>query len=70
MDVTQEQIEDAKQLYGAYIRATGGKAFNGDPLPDADEFFQDRSKSKQQAGWIFAACEFLNYLDTTGRLRR
>lgn len=41
----------AKMLYRAYCRGVGGVSWDGKPLPDADEFFADESKSKQADGW-------------------
>lgn len=37
--MNSESLKDAKLLYSIYTKAVGGKAFNGEPLPDADEFF-------------------------------
>lgn len=37
----------ARGFYDEYCEAVGGKAFNGDPLPPADEFFTDPAKAKQ-----------------------
>lgn len=45
----------AATLYSNYCAAVGGKAFNGDPLPSADEFFKNKSKSKQSDAWISTA---------------
>lgn len=45
IDDTNERL--AREFYDAYCSAVGGKAFNGDPLPPASEFFEDEAKSKQ-----------------------
>ena len=45
----------ASLMYTAYCEAVGGRAFNGDALPDWDTFSADPSKEKQVAGWIAAA---------------
>jgi len=51
-----ERIEKlAEDLYTAYCEGVGGKAFNGDPLPDWQTFKQDPAKQKQISGWISAA---------------
>lgn len=41
----------AKKTYDAYCEAVGGKAFNGDPLPKSEEFFNDPAKEKQANAW-------------------
>jgi hypothetical protein len=41
----------AKKLYARYCREVGGKAFNGDPLPDWDAFSKDPAKQKQADAW-------------------
>jgi len=49
-------IDDvAKAMYTAYNEAVGGVAWNGDPLPDWDEFAADEKKQKQVNGWRAAA---------------
>ena len=45
----------AEQLYIAYCQAVGGKAFNGDPLPDWETFYTDETKEKQANAWLAAA---------------
>lgn len=45
----------AHELYTTYCAAVGGKAFNGDPLPSAAEFFADAAKTKQADAWRSAA---------------
>ena len=45
----------AKNMYTAYCEKVGGVAFNGDPLPTADEFFTDETKTKQSNAWLAAA---------------
>lgn len=41
----------AKRLYEEYCKAVGGKAFNGQPLPDWETFSSDESKKIQADGW-------------------
>jgi hypothetical protein len=51
-----EPIEKrAGRMYEAYARAVGGKAFNGDVLPDWDTFQADPSKELQHDAWIAVA---------------
>lgn len=45
----------AKELYTTYCQAVGGKAFNGDPLPDWETFSTDETKRKQSDAWLAAA---------------
>jgi len=47
--------EFAGKLYEEYCKAVGGKAFNGDPLPDWKTFSTDPSKQKQSNAWIVVA---------------
>jgi len=47
--------ELAYKMYDNYCEVVGGKAFNGDPLPKSDEFFNDPNKTKQSNAWIVAA---------------
>jgi len=54
-----ELLVTAKAAYTAYCAGVGGVAFNGDPLPSADEFFADESKAKQANAWIEAARSIL-----------
>ena len=42
-------------MYTAYCEHVGGRAFNGDPLPDWETFKADPKKEKQSGGWISAA---------------
>ena len=42
----------ASHLYTAYCDSVGGKAFNGDPLPDWATFSRDQSKQKQVKAWL------------------
>ncbi len=49
----KEQL--AHKMYDDYSEAVGGKAFNGDPLPKSEEFFNDPTKTKQSGAWIVAA---------------
>lgn len=41
----------ARDMYTTYTNAVSGRAFNGDPLPAADEFFGDSTKQKQANAW-------------------
>ena len=45
----------AMAMYDTYCHSVGGKAFNGDPLPKPEEFFNDETKAKQAGGWLAAA---------------
>lgn len=45
----------AGELYEKYCEAVGGKAFNGDPLPDWKTFRADPSKTKQSDAWVAVA---------------
>jgi len=45
----------AGTLYDAYCTKVGGKAFNGDPLPNWQEFRADPTKRKQSDAWITVA---------------
>lgn len=47
--------EHAGLLYETYCKAVGGKAFNGDPLPEWRTFRDDASKSKQSDAWMAVA---------------
>lgn len=44
--------QHAKELYTAYCVEVGGKAFNGDPLPNWDSFYNDPNKEKQVNAWL------------------
>ncbi len=39
-------------LYEEYCKEVGGKAYNGDPLPDWETFRADPYKKKQSDAWI------------------
>lgn len=41
----------AQELYSAYCAAVGGKAYNGQPLPSAQEFWDDPTKTAQAKAW-------------------
>ena len=49
----------ARLLYTVYCKRVGGKAFNGDPLPDWDTFVNDPAKGRQANAWRDAANELL-----------
>ena len=52
----------AKELYTHYCTAVGGVAFNGDPLPDWEEFSTDPTKKKQSDAWLATADRALELL--------
>lgn len=54
MEESKESIFAGK-LYTAYCEAVGGIAFNGEPLPNWQEFNSDESKQKQANAWIAVA---------------
>ena len=45
----------AGQLYEAYCEAVGGRAFNGDQLPDWKTFRADPDKNRQSDAWVLTA---------------
>lgn len=45
----------AGMMYETYCVAVGGKAFNGDPLPDWNTFRGDANKKKQSDAWVAVA---------------
>jgi len=45
----------AGSLYEEYCKEVGGKAFNGDPLPNWATFRADQSKQKQSDAWVAVA---------------
>jgi len=47
----------AGMLYTTYCAAVGGKAFNGDPLPNWFQFRGDPAKQKQSDAWVRTAEE-------------
>lgn len=53
--VTPPEETFAGELYTTYCRAVGGKAFNGDPLPDWKTFRADPTKQKQSDAWLETA---------------
>jgi len=46
-----ESEELAKIMYDAYIESVGKKAFNGEMLPESDEFFCNTKYDVQANGW-------------------
>jgi uncharacterized protein YfdQ (DUF2303 family) len=59
--VRPQDIEDtADAEYSAYCAAVGGKAFNGDVLPNWAEFRADPNKKTQSDAWIVATCAGIN----------
>lgn len=57
----------ARDMYDAYCSAVGGKAYNGQPLPQSDEFFADMNKQPQADAWRAAARVALKALTTTNK---
>lgn len=53
--VSDQLEEEARLFYDDYCAAVGGKAHNGDPLPPAEEFFEDPKKQKQANAYRTAA---------------
>lgn len=45
----------AKELYHTYCESVGGVAFNGEKLPNWEEFSLDPNKATQAAGWMNVA---------------
>lgn len=62
MDAHQDIIDLAEHLYRTYCVSVGGKAFNGDPLPDWKTFSADPTKEKQVKAWIATANAARNWL--------
>lgn len=58
----------AKLMYNNYCASVGGKAFNGDPLPEADEFFSDETKKKQSDAWLSAAASAVTFVESTPQI--
>jgi hypothetical protein len=54
----------AGEMYTTYCAAVGGKAFNGDPLPDWATFAADESKKKQSQAWLSAAIAAREFIAT------
>jgi len=50
----------ASRLYERYLKAVGGVAFNGDPLPLWPEFSRDETKKKQRAAWMEVVDQILS----------
>ena len=48
--ISKESI--AKDLYTIYCIEVGGKAFNGLPLPEWEEFYNDSEKQIQVRAWL------------------
>lgn len=67
---THEQLvkELAQLQYESYCSAVGGVAFNGDPLPSAEEFFADESKKKQSNAWLSAAANGITFAEVEYQL--
>lgn len=49
----------ARGFYDEYCEAVGGKAFNGDPLPPAEEFFVDPAKARQANAYRAAVAKMV-----------
>lgn len=54
--------ELAAGLYSVYCQAVGGKAYDGKPLPTAEEFFNDPTKQTQAQAWVKVANAVLDNL--------
>lgn len=54
-----DRITLAHRMYTLYCKEVGGKAFNGDTLPSAEEFFADETKNKQSNAWLEVADDVL-----------
>lgn len=52
----------AADLYSVYCQAVGGKAYDGKPLPTAEEFFRNPTKQTQVTGWLKVADAALDTL--------
>ncbi len=55
--------ELARKMYDGYCKSVGVKAFNGDPLLGSEEFFEDKSKTKQANGWRDASAIAFEYIN-------
>ncbi len=54
--MNETEIEKmAGELYTIYCQAMGGKAFNGDPLPNWEKFRADEKKKVQSDAWMTCA---------------
>lgn len=60
----------AGQLYDAYCKVVGGKAFNNDPLPTWKDFRADPNKKRQSDGWVVVAELAVQALVTAEDLKR
>ena len=69
--ITKEQVNQnpfstteklAHAMYDAYCVQVGGKAYDGRPLPTAEEFFEDATKQKQAMGWFAAASKAIEMI--------
>lgn len=52
----------ASEMYRVYCEAVGGVAFNGDPLPNWEEFSSDPNKKKQSEAWLASADRVIQLL--------
>ena len=62
MNAHPDIIKLADHFYSAYCSAVGGKAFNGEPLPDWESFAADPAKTKQREAWLATANAARNWL--------
>lgn len=53
----------ANELYTAYCESVGGVDWQGNPLPNWEEFSKDEKKQKQVLGWIAVANRAIAILD-------
>ena len=52
-------------MYSMYCKAVGGKAFNGDSLPNWETFSSDKTKETQSNAWILTAKATYQYILAT-----
>lgn len=65
--MTIEAIEElAELLYERYCESVGGKAWNGDDLPDWHDFSRDPEKVTQAEGWRSVAREAWEHFEGMG----
>lgn len=57
--IKQKIVEYAKQNYETYNLAVGGVAWNNDPLPNWEDFYNDPTKQKQVYGWLATGLNLL-----------
>lgn len=55
IDESRDMMVLAGYLYEEYCKAVGGKAYDGKPLPNWQEFSGDNTKVNQLHGWLSVA---------------